>query len=145
MKSLFKIRVMKISDHKEAVKLWKKTEGMGYSVSDSKENVNKYLKRNRGLSFVALNNNEELIGTILSGHDGKRAFIYHLAVDKKYRGKGIGKELVKECIKKLRSEGIPKCMLAVFNNNTKGKRFWQSIGWFLRKDLTMMQFLIDGK
>ena len=145
MSKLFNTRAMKITDYNNLIKLWKRTEGMGITVSDSRKNLDKYLKRNRGFCFVALGDKKEIIGTILSGHDGKRAYIYHLAVEKNYQRNGIGKELVNKSIKKLKSAGIPKCTLFVYNKNIKGKRFWESMGWFVRKELTMMQYFTDGK
>lgn len=136
---------MKITDYKSVTGLWKITEGMGITVSDSRKNLDKFLKRNKGFCLVALGEKKEIIGTILSGHDGKRAYIYHLAVEKRYRRNGIGKELVNTSMQKLKAAGIPKCTLFVYNKNISGKRFWQSMGWFVRKDLTMMQFFTHGK
>jgi len=136
---------MKISDYGNAIALWKKTEGMGITVSDSRKNVEKYLKRNKGFCFAAVDNENNIIGTILSCHDGKRAFIYHLAVAKENRRLGIGKKLVSKSIARIKKEGLPKCTLFVYNNNIKGKRFWESLGWITRKDLTIMQYIIDGK
>lgn len=136
---------MKISDYGNAIALWKNTEGMGITISDSRKNVEKYLKRNKGFCFVATNNDDKIIGTILSGHDGKRAFIYHLAVAKNFRRLGIGKKLVDKSIARIKKEGLPKCTLFVYNNNIKGKKFWESLGWITRKELTMMQYIIDGK
>lgn len=136
---------MKITDHKSVTDLWQRSEGMGITVSDSRKNLDKYLRRNKGFCFVATGEKHEILGTILSGHDGKRGYIYHLAVDKSVRRNGIGKELVNKCTKKFKSAGIPKCTLFVYNKNISGKRFWQSMGWFVRKDLTMMQYFTDGK
>ena len=131
---------MKISDYEQVSSLWDTTEGMGKSESDSRENVKKYLRRNPGMSFVAEKYDGEIVGTILSGHDGKRAFIYHLAVDKSCRRLGIGKQLVDKCIKKIKTLGIPKCTLFVYETNIGGQKFWKSMKWFVRKELVMMQY-----
>jgi ribosomal protein S18 acetylase RimI-like enzyme len=138
-----KIRTIRITDYHKLINLWRNTEGMGITVSDSRNNVNKYLKRNKGFSFAALSDENQIIGTILAGHDGKRGYIYHLAVDKNYRRSGIGKELVNKSLLKLRSAGIPKCTLFVYNKNIGAKCFWSSLGWFVRKDLTIMQYMVN--
>ncbi len=138
MKS-YKIREMKIGDYAQVRALWKKTEGMGWSISDSKSHINKYLIRNKGMCYVALDKTGNIIGTILSGHDGKRGYIYHLAVDKKRKLEGIGEALVKKSLAAIKKTGIPKCTLFIYNNNTEGMKFWKKLGWFTRSDLTFMQ------
>ena len=76
-------------------------EGVGLSDSDSKENIQLYLNRNPGLSLIAEQENE-LVGAILAGHDGRRGYLHHLAVSPDYRRQGIGKLLVNSCLKKLK-------------------------------------------
>jgi ribosomal protein S18 acetylase RimI-like enzyme len=44
------------------------------NVDDSKEGIEKYLKRNPETWFVAEAQNK-IIGVILSGHDGRRGYI----------------------------------------------------------------------
>ena len=63
---------------------WETTDGIKLTIGDSKEELESYLKRNKGMSFIC-KNKDDLIGTILCGHDGRRGFIYHLAVHKDYR------------------------------------------------------------
>ena len=135
----YKIRVMKPDDHKQTVKLWENAEGVNVTKSDDKKGVVKYLKRNPGLSFVAINDKNKVIGAVLSGHDGRRAYINHLAVDKNYRGMGIGKAMAERCLVKFKKLGMLKCTLFVFEDNENARKFWQKIGWYIRTDLTMMQ------
>ena len=81
------IRLMTINDYENVYKLWLNTKGMGLNTTDdSKEGVLKYLNRNPNTCFVAEDNNK-IIGVILSGHDGRRGYINHTAVDEKYRNK----------------------------------------------------------
>ena len=134
-----KIQVMKPGDHAQVMKLWKEAEGVNVTKSDDKKGVAKYLKKNPGLSFVAVNEKNKIIGAVLSGHDGRRAYINHLAVDKAYRGMGIGKALAERCLQKYKKLGMIKCTLFVFEDNDNARNFWQRIGWYIRTDLTMMQ------
>ena len=135
----YKIRVMKPDEHSQVMRIWKESEGVNVTKSDDKKGVAKYIKKNPGLSFVALNDKNKIIGVILSGHDGRLAYINHLAVDKKYRSFGIGKALTEKCLRKIKKLGMIKCTLFVFNDNVKARDFWLKNGWYIRTDLTMMQ------
>ena len=85
---------MKIEDYEKVYDLWIHTEGMGLNTTDdSREGIAKYLLRNPNTCFVA-EENGELVGVIMSGHDGRRGFIYHTTVKAEYRNRGIGKKLV---------------------------------------------------
>ena len=55
---------MTIEDYDQVFRLWQGTEGMGLSEADSRINIEKFLERNKGLSFVCLDN-ERMIGTVL--------------------------------------------------------------------------------
>jgi N-acetylglutamate synthase len=133
-----KITEMKITDYDEVFSLWEKTEGMGlHSDTDSKKRIAGYLKRNPGLSFVA-RDDKEIVGTVLCGQDARRGYIYHLAVVKAYRKKGLGKALVQKAMLKLASIGITKCLIFVFAKNRTGLKFWKHLGWTHRPDIIMM-------
>lgn len=47
------------------------------------------------VSFIALEG-LEVVGFIVSFQDGKRIWLHQLAVDKKYRGQGIAKSLIRQ-------------------------------------------------
>ncbi len=132
-----RIRPFEISDHAAAVHLWQITEGIGLSASDSPENIAAYLERNPNMSFVAFSG-EALIGAVLSGTDGRRGYLHHLAVDPAWRGLGIGRQLVAHCLQALRRAGLPKCHLFLFRANRSGRQFWEHIGWSLRSDLDVV-------
>jgi N-acetylglutamate synthase len=129
------VRLMAIEDYESVYSLWSETKGVGLrSLDDSKEGIEKFLKRNPTTSFVS-EIDCEIAGVILCGHDGRRGYIYHTAVKKSERGKGIGKELTKYAYKALESEGIKKGTLVVFKANEIGNSFWKSQGWQQREDL----------
>lgn len=126
---------MKISNYEDIFKLWTSTPGMGLrNLDDSKEGIDKFLRRNPTTNFIA-EEDGKIVGSILCGHDGRRGYIYHTAVDIRYRGKGIGKKLVNSVINALKCEGINKAALVVFTNNEVGNGFWRTMGWEKREDL----------
>jgi ribosomal protein S18 acetylase RimI-like enzyme len=76
-----------------------------------------------------------MAGALISGHDGRRAYIYHLVVGPAYRRRGIGRTLVETAEEALRREGIHKISLVAFKTNTGGNRFWEKLGFPERNDL----------
>jgi len=130
-----KIEPMKLSDYSDVYSLWINTLGMGLNtVDDSKAGIYKYLKRNPKTCFV-VKEKKKVIGVILSGHDGRRGYIYHTAVDIHFRNQGIGKALANKAIDALRKEGISKVAFVVFNRNETGNTFWEHLGFTTREDL----------
>jgi ribosomal protein S18 acetylase RimI-like enzyme len=140
-----RIQVMKNRDYLGVYNLWISTPGMGLNnLDDSKEGIKKYLKRNPKTCFIA-KENDKIIGAILTGHDGRRGYIHHLAVDIRYRKKGIGSELVRTAIDALVKEDINKVAFVVFKNNKIGNTFWQRLGFTDRQDLIYRNKVINDK
>lgn len=130
------LRKMTIVDYPGVYDFWMHTPGMGLNdLDDSKEGIEKYLKRNPETCFVA-ENNGEIVGVLLSGHDGRRGYIYHTAVAVNNRKQGIGKELVRHAMDALKQEGIHKVALVAFERNETGNAFWERLGFDVRTDLT---------
>jgi ribosomal protein S18 acetylase RimI-like enzyme len=135
----YAITQMTIDDFDEALALWQRTAGMGLDEDvDSREGIAVYLRRNAGLSFVARVDGQ-LVGTVLCGHDGRRGYLNHLAVDAAFRGRGIGSALVERCLTGLYAEGISRCNLFVFADNLVGQRFWLRHGWAVRANTIRLQ------
>jgi ribosomal protein S18 acetylase RimI-like enzyme len=131
------IREMEITDYEPIYALWRVSEGIGLSDADSKEGIKRFLERNPGLSFVALDG-DQIVGAALCGHDGRRGYIHHLSVTKSYRQQGIGRSLVGRCMYALMRIGIAKCHLFVFGDNQEAIKFWNKVGWTERVELMMM-------
>ena len=123
------LKVMTIDYYESLFDLWKSTPGMGLrSLDDSKEGISRFLRRNPTTNFVAYQD-DKIVGAILSGHDGRRGYIYHTVVLPECRGQGIASDLVSAAVDALRSEGITRVCLNVMETNEQGKRFWASKGW----------------
>ena len=131
-----------INDYDRVLAMWQQTDGVGLSSADSKVSIQAYLERNPSMSFIA-EVDDVLVGTILSGHDGRRGYIHHLAVHANYRRQGIGRQLVDQCLATLQKVGIQKCHLFVFNDNVEGIDFWESVGWTRRMDIRVISKNIE--
>ena len=128
-------RVMTIEDYEGVYDLWMTIKGFGIrSIDDSKEGIEKFLKRNPTTSVVALDG-ERVIGSILCGHDGRRASFYHVCVEESYRKRGVGKRMAEFAMEALKKEGINKVGLQAFKINEAGNKFWKKLGWVERVDL----------
>lgn len=130
-------REMTAEDYDAAYELWASTEGMGLSEADSRGEILRFLERNPGFSQVCVDEAGGLIGTALCGHDGRRGFLYHVAVNGAFRGRGTGRELVIRCLDKLRESGIAKCHLMVIRENQAGRQFWEGSGWQYRDGIVL--------
>ena len=137
------IRVMTIDDYDEVKALWMTIHGFGIrSVDDSREGIERFLKRNPTTSVVAIEDGH-VVGAILCGHDGRRGCLYHVCVEEKYRLHGIGKEMVVFCMNALKEEQINKVSLIAFTQNDIGNAFWKCIGWTKREDLNYYDFTLN--
>lgn len=131
-----------IEAYDQVYSLWENCDGIGLSSADSRPAIQKYLERNPGFSLIAYDD-DLVVGTILCGHDGRRGYIHHLAVRSDYRCQGIGCLLVDKSLSELQSFGIQKCHLFIFNDNSGGIKFWESIGWTYRQDIGVVSKIIE--
>ncbi len=137
------IRIMKKEDYDGVHALWMSIKGFSIrSIDDSREGVEKFIKRNPDTSIVA-EENGKIIGAILCGHDGRRATFYHVCVREDRRKQGIGKAMVVKAMNALKKEKINKVALIAFTKNDVGNAFWKSIGWKQRTDLNYYDFVLN--
>jgi ribosomal protein S18 acetylase RimI-like enzyme len=138
-----KIRTMTLEDYDQVYELWSGIKGFAIrTMDDSREGVEKFLKRNPATSVVAeLEGN--IIGAILCGHDGRRGCMYHVCVAEEYRKHGVGQQMALEAMEALKAEGINKVSLIAFKSNIVGNKFWRKIGWNFRDDLNYYDFTLN--
>ncbi|MCQ2417321.1 MAG: GNAT family N-acetyltransferase [Oscillospiraceae bacterium] len=125
---------MQISDYEALYDLWVKCNNGLNNLDDSREGIARYLERNPGTSFVAVENGV-IAGAILSGHDGRRGYIQHMSVADSFRRRGIGTKLVECCLSEMKAQGIHKVALVAFKKNEMGNAFWEHLGFSVREDL----------
>ena len=133
----FDIRLITIEDYDAIYALWNATEQSRRAlnpVDDSREGIDRYLKRNPNTCFAAVSD-EKIIGVILTGHDGRRAIVHHLCVHPDFRRMGIAEKLVSTAEEALKKEGIQKIFGLVFKDNDPVNSFWESQGYTLRTNL----------
>ena len=139
----YKIRTMTMDDYEQVYDMWMTIHGFGIrSIDDSKEGVERFLKRNPTTSVVA-EWDGKVVGAILCGHDGRRGCLYHVCVLEEYRKHGIGKAMVVACMRALQKEKINKVSLIAFKSNEIGNHFWKEAGWEFRDDINSYDFTLN--
>jgi len=131
------IRPMSPEDYDVVLALWQRSEGVGLNEADEREPIAAYLRWNAELSLVACDH-RKIIGAVLCGHDGRRGYLHHLAVEPPFRGQGIGRKLVEHCLAGLGAQGILRCHIFVYNDNHAGAGFWRKLGWIERSELKIL-------
>lgn len=138
-----KLRNMTINDYDSVYEIWINTPGMGLNnLDDSREGIEKYLNRNPSTCFVA-EEEGQIIGSIIAGHDGRRGYVSHTVVKEEYQRRGIGKALVTAMMEAMKTEGIHKVALVVFERNKKGNSFWEKEEFTTRSDIIYRNKCID--
>ncbi|CAM5796449.1 GNAT family acetyltransferase [Brevibacillus borstelensis] len=129
------IRSFQMTDYEAVVELWMRA-GLTPSPSDSREAIEKKLQRDPELFLVATEQ-DQLIGAVMGAFDGRRGWVYHLAVDPQCQGKQIGRLLMNELEERMRAVGCDKMNLLVAQDNVRVGAFYQKLG-FTRDDVFFM-------
>jgi ribosomal protein S18 acetylase RimI-like enzyme len=128
----FALRDMLPADYEAVMALWNSVPGV--RANESREEFGRILTRNPGCCPVAVVQ-QQMVGAVLGCHDGRRGYLYHLAVAETYRKLGIARALVNRCLERLELAGIGRCTIFLIRDNEEGRAFWKSCGWRERIDL----------
>jgi N-acetylglutamate synthase len=131
----WQIQELTEADYSAVMALWNSAPGV--RATETPEEFSRILARNPGLSCVA-RDGETIVAAILCCHDGRRGYLYHLAVAQSHRRQGIARVLVDRCLGLLTKLGITRCTLFVVADNEDGAAYWKHTGWRERVDLKAM-------
>ena len=134
------IRPMTINDYDEVFAMWQITTKRALSKADERDQIERYLLRNAGMSQVAVVDGK-IVGTVLAGHDGRRGFIHHMAVLPDYRRRHIGHRLAEKAIEMISRDGIDKTHIFCYQNNETGQNFWKDFGFEKRDDVFVFSYV----
>jgi ribosomal protein S18 acetylase RimI-like enzyme len=135
-----KIREFKIDDYFPVRSLWQ-IAGLILRPGDKLEDVKLKLQRDPDLFLVA-EHEGEIVGNVIGGWDGRRGWIYHLAVKPEHQRKGIGVGLVREVEKRLVAKGAKKVNAQVYKSNERSSAFFRALGYKEQADLIMIGKLL---
>ena len=128
------IRLMTIEDYEAVHDLWMTIKGFAIrSVDDSREGVDRFLKRNPTTSVVA-EVDGKIVGTAGIDAVGAREKLRHranfgISIIREYWGLGIGRALTEACIECARSAGYAQLELEAVAENDAALSLYRSVGF----------------
>ncbi|KQC12823.1 MAG: hypothetical protein APR63_10255 [Desulfuromonas sp. SDB] len=123
------IRFYKSRDYTQLIRLWKQCKlPLKPKGRDSREELDRQSKLSTSIFLVAYTG-EELAGSVFATDDGRKGWINRLAVNKKYRKRGIASKLLKTAENKLAEKGIKMNACLIESDNLNSKLFFKERGY----------------
>ena len=114
-------------DYEAVLRLWAET-GLKLGPSESREGIALKLDRDPDL-FLLAQAEGDVAGAVLGAFDGRRGWIYHLAVRPDRQRQGIGHELLTEVERRLRAKGCLKINLLIEPGSAGAAVFYERLGY----------------
>ncbi|OGH12596.1 MAG: hypothetical protein A2776_00005 [Candidatus Levybacteria bacterium RIFCSPHIGHO2_01_FULL_40_10] len=124
-------RELTIEDYSRLIPFWK--DNYFVNEHDTKERLKLFLEKNPGLSVLA-EDDGKIAATALGSYDGRRGYLQKVVVDKKFRRHGLGLELVKKVLDKLKDVGVTYIPLSVEEDLVE---FYEKCGFKKTKQVPM--------
>ncbi len=133
MSDMLKIRTVTSTDFPMVFRLWQSSGLILTEYEKEKKEFECIVSRNGDTCLVACIGSS-IIGCVLGTFNGRRAWIYHLAVDRHWQGNDVGTMLLERvealCIQK----GATKIMLGVMKSNIRVVPFYQKQGYAMQDE-----------
>jgi len=131
--SVIPIAEFSMDDYPVVHVLWQRGD-LWMRPSDGPEATLLKLTRDPGLFLVARTADGKVVGTVMGGWDGRRAYVYHLAVAPELQRQGIADALMDELEERFRGLGALKAKLQILVENETSKSFFAHRGYLLETD-----------
>jgi ribosomal protein S18 acetylase RimI-like enzyme len=130
------IQEFQINDYNVVLELWNEA-GLVIRPGDDLRGVRMKLLRDPDL-FLLARLEGEVVGCIIGGWDGRRGWVYHLAVKPSYQRRGIAAALLSEVERRLVGKGAKKINAQIYQSNAKSLKFFKARGYEIHPDLVMV-------
>ena len=134
------IRPFHESDETDVIALWVEVFGYFAPHNDPASIIRHKLAFQRNLFFIARLDGR-LVGTVMGGYDGRRGWIYSLAVLPEVRHRGIETSLMRQVERELAILGCPKVNLQVLASNAAMVAFCDGLGYPIEKRISLGKLL----
>jgi RimJ/RimL family protein N-acetyltransferase len=143
------IRGYRPADYDQVADVWRAV-GFTLRIGDSAEALDRKVARDPDLVLVA-EVGGRIVGTVMGGFDGRRAWINRLAVHPDVQRRGIGRQLMDEVERRLAGLGVTRAALEATVDRAPALRFYERLGYeshyqiiVMSKELAAPQEPSDG-
>jgi ribosomal protein S18 acetylase RimI-like enzyme len=137
-----KIREFSMEDFAAVTQLWLRSK-MKASLGDRRRDIALKLERDPDLFLVA-EQDADIVGSIIGAWDGRRGWVYHLAVDPRFRRKRIASRMLREVEGRMREKGVLKVNAMVYLWNGPSLTLFEKLGYKKQDDMVMMGKALGG-
>ncbi len=136
----YQFRQMEDRDIESVVRLWESC-GLNRPWNDVKKDI--AFARGKEASEILVGTlKDEVISTVMVGHDGHRGSFYYVAVAPKHQRKGIGRATIRAGESWLKERGVWKVNLLVRQENAGVQAFYERLGYQTNQVFSMGQRLL---
>ncbi len=129
------IRPFETADEDAVIALWERC-GLTRPWNDPRKDIRRK-RRERPDHFLVGVVDGEVAATVMVGYEGHRGWIQYLGVDPRLQRTGLGRAIMAEAERLLRTEGCPKINLQVRTSNTGVIEFYKRLGFALDDVVSM--------
>lgn len=87
--------------------------------------------------------NDEIVATVMVGHDGHRGCVYYLAIAPERQKQGLGAQAMAAAEAWLKARGVWKLNLLIRGDNAAVQAFYERIGYTVEPNIQMARRLED--
>jgi ribosomal protein S18 acetylase RimI-like enzyme len=133
------VRELDLADTHDVVALWH-AAGLTRPWNDPADDLHRALAAPSATVFGAFDG-DRLVGTVMTGEDGHRGWLYYLAVAEDRRGDGLGRDLVTAAEAWLAGRDVVKVNLMVRGGNEVALGFYDRLGWTREDTVVLSRWL----
>jgi ribosomal protein S18 acetylase RimI-like enzyme len=138
------VRPFRQADHDAVVALWRESFPDAPPRNDPVRDIARKLGVQPELFLVAVVDGR-IAGSVMAGYDGHRGWVHLVAVDPRYRRRGVGSALMRRAEALLDAMGCPKLNLQVRPTTPEIVGFYESLGFEVEERISMGKVLSGGR
>ncbi|AXK83427.1 GNAT family acetyltransferase [Pseudolabrys taiwanensis] len=101
-------------------------------------------RRGPNAAVLVARDGQDIVASVMVGHDGHRGWFYYLSVDPAHQGCGFGRAITHAAEQWLAARGVQKAMLLVRADNTAVHDFYRALG-YTDQPRTVFAKWLDGR